>query len=264
MMNVIAYSGGKDSTALICWAKDQGMDFIAVFCDTGWEHPITYAYIEKINKTMLGGKLITIKSEKYDGMADLVEKKGRVPSAKARFCTDNLKVKPMIDWVKSQDDEITLYQGIRAEESPARSRLPMRQWSDAYDCWIERPLFRWTAEQCFNLSKKHGIEPNPLYLMGARRVGCFPCIMITQGELKRLSDTTPEIWDRIAELEKCAKGGSFFPPNFIPRRFETGYDPKSGKSFPKVEDVKNYVLNEDQGKLFDEPTTCLSIYNLCE
>src|ERR1700675_2172947 len=69
MTHVICFSGGKDSTALVLWAKEHlgepGKDWIAVFCDTGWEHPITYAYIEEINRTVLNGTLFIIKNKKH-------------------------------------------------------------------------------------------------------------------------------------------------------------------------------------------------------
>jgi len=263
MKHVIAYSGGKDSTALLLWAKEQGLEYTAVFCDTGWEHPFTYKYIESINKRLINGKLIVLKSEKYDGMEGLVQIKGRVPSFRARFCTDNLKVKPMIAWLKEQNDEITVYQGIRADESAGRAKLDIRQWSDDYDAWIERPLLKWTSKDCFDMLRKHGIEPNPLYLLGAGRVGCFPCVLINKRDLKDLARTFPEIWDRIALLETKA-GRSFFPPGYIPDRFMTGFDEKSGKHFPNAIDVKKYIENADQGQLFGETPSCMSIYNLCE
>lgn len=43
MKHVVCFSGGKDSTALVLWAKENLAEFITVFCDTGWEHKITYA-----------------------------------------------------------------------------------------------------------------------------------------------------------------------------------------------------------------------------
>lgn len=265
MSNAVAFSGGKDSTALLLWAKANLPDFVPIFCDTKWEHPLTYAYIAKVNAEVCDGKLITISSEKFAGMAGLVTLKMRVPSPKARFCTENLKVIPMQKWIAQQSEDVTLYQGIRADESDSRRNMPDCEWSEVYDCEVRRPLLRWTAEQVFAFLASHGVEPNPLYLLGARRVGCFPCVLITHGELKRLTDTLPEVWDRISELERYAQGRSFFPPNFIPRRYNTGHDPKSGKSYCKVEDVRKYLLQMDQKRLDLAPTqSCLSVYNLCE
>ena len=61
--NIISFSGGKDSTALILWAKENLKNFITVFCDTMWEHAITYAYIDFINKTLLDNKLVVVRPE---------------------------------------------------------------------------------------------------------------------------------------------------------------------------------------------------------
>jgi 3'-phosphoadenosine 5'-phosphosulfate sulfotransferase (PAPS reductase)/FAD synthetase len=67
LKHIVCFSGGKDSTALVLWAKENLPEFTTVFCDTGWEHPITYAYVEEINQTVLGGSLVRLKSEKYPG-----------------------------------------------------------------------------------------------------------------------------------------------------------------------------------------------------
>lgn len=265
MKHIVCFSGGKDSTALVLWAKENLLEFTAVFCDTGWEHPITYAYVEEINQQLLGGSLVTLKSEKYSGgMRDLVKIKGRVPSARARFCTDNLKVQPMIAWLKTIDDDLTVYQGIRRDESESRSRMPQSCWDDSYEAQVERPLFDWTAAQCFALMAEKGVKPNPLYLMGAGRVGCFPCVLVNHRELKALSANLPEVRERIAELEKIS-GRTFFPPNYIPKRFHTGNDPKSGKSYCWASDVFAYLdaTTEDQLPLLPA-RSCMSVYNLCE
>lgn len=267
MIRVVQFSGGKDSTALVLWAIEQwGDDFLPMFCDTGWEHPFTLAYVETINQRLLGGRLVTLRSEVYpDGMVQLVVKKKRVPSAKARFCTDELKTEPSCLYVRDLPDEATVYQGIRADESKKRSDDGPRFFSDRYDCWIERPLYHWTAEQVFAMHKKHGIEPNPLYKLGAGRVGCFPCVQVNHAELKRMSQTLPEIWDRMAELEAAAAGRTFFPPNYIPDRFCTRRDAKTGVRIPTLEDVRAYVTNPNQPEFWDDtPRHCVSIYNQCE
>ncbi len=125
MKILVAYSGGKDSQAALIWTvKESGFkkeNIKAVFCDTGWEHPQTYKHIQNTTK-QLGIELITLKSTKYNDFINLVKSKGRFPSAKARFCTEELKTKPMIDYILDQvNDHIIVIQGIRYDESIARS-----------------------------------------------------------------------------------------------------------------------------------------------
>lgn len=278
MIHVVAYSGGKDSTALVLWLREQGIEHRAVFCDTGWEHPITYAYVGEINRTLLGGTLITLRSEKYDGFADLVVRRSIVPMVHGRFCTEELKVFPLHAWIEAQDDEVTVYQGIRAEESAKRAAMPERQWvEDAGGYWIERPLFRWTAAEVFALHRQHGIEPNPLYLMGAGRVGCWPCIMVSKREMKAYLERTPEIRERLITLERdlnaavraknpAAEWRSFFRSDYIPQRWATEpFTTKDGRHIrvPTAEDVFRYLESEPELP-FEAPSQCLSIYNLCE
>lgn len=265
MRHVICFSGGADSTVLCLWARENLPEFDTVFCDTGWEHPMTYDYIQTINEKVLGGRLITLASKWKDGMRGCVHYHGRIPSTRARFCTCELKIDPMKKYLDSIDDVVTIYQGVRGDESTKRYAQGANFYSELYDCDVRRPLFYWTKEEVFAYAKERGIEPNPLYLLGARRVGCFPCVMVSHTELKRMLVTTPEIKDRIRELEACANGRSFFPPNYIPTRFCNGLDEKTGKRYPTSDDVFWYVegRNEDQLPMFVQPA-CVSAYNLCE
>lgn len=96
MKVIVTFSGGKDSLAALLWVREHiTTNFTTVFCDTGWEHPLTYEYINRI-ADKLHLDLVTLKSHKYDGMVDLARQKKRWASTRARFCTVELKTKPTI------------------------------------------------------------------------------------------------------------------------------------------------------------------------
>lgn len=118
MKILVQFSGGKDSQACLIWAvKKYGKEnVVACFSDTGWEHEDTYTHIHNVCN-QLRVELITLKSRKYKDFVDMSIKKGRFPSTMARFCTSELKIIPMIDYILSQDESFIIIQGIRAKES---------------------------------------------------------------------------------------------------------------------------------------------------
>lgn len=299
MKVVVAFSGGKDSLASLLWAIDEFKlsNIEAVFCDTGWEHELTYKHIQEVvNKT--GVKLTTIKSSKYPkGFVQLAKEKGRFPSAKARFCTEELKTKPMIDFILSKSENLLIIQGIRKDESSARSKMmemcrffkyyfePYKiddkgkpkyftyrkkeiiEWCKNYTDDILRPVFSWTAQTTIDFILSKGLKPNPLYYMGFSRVGCFPCIMFRLSEVKQIADNSPEYVERLKSAE-AEVGRTFFSPDDIPVRFRTLRDEKTGKKISSVSDVIKYVQDDPaQTSLIPEEENgrrCMSFYGLCE
>lgn len=200
---VASVSGGKDSAALSLWLTEQGIEHRRVFADTGWEHPATYEYLRG-PLTLKLGPIDEVKSP-VGGMVEWIEKKSMFPSRPRRFCTTELKVKPLISYIgRLQDEfgEVVSAVGVRAAESEARSKLAEREWSDDFDCEIWRPLIGWSEQDVIDIHKRHGLAPNPLYLRGAARVGCFPCIFSRKEEIKLVAELAPERIDLIRALEE--------------------------------------------------------------
>lgn len=156
---------------------------------------------------------------------DMCMLKGRFPSTKARFCTEQLKTFPMMFQVifpaikkAGSGCRVISLQGTRWEESTARSKLPKINRCDT-GAVIHRPLLSWTHDDVFAIHKRHNIQPNPLYLEGFGRVGCFPCVMCQKGEIGEMARRYPEHVQRVAEWEQIVSSvsrrgiGTFFPDN---------------------------------------------------
>jgi 3'-phosphoadenosine 5'-phosphosulfate sulfotransferase (PAPS reductase)/FAD synthetase len=298
---LVAYSGGKDSLASLIWTLKESpyknREIEAVFCDTGLEHEETYKHIIETT-TELGVKLVVLRSKKYNGMVDLAKKKGRFPSTKARFCTEELKTKPMIDYILDECKcNVIVIQGIRKDESKSRSMMEsqctyFRYYYEPYgydkkgkakyhtyrkkDIFefrknflddVVRPCFNWTGVEVMQYILNNDMKPNPLYYQGVKRVGCFPCIMCSQKELKSMIQHNQPYLDRLKKIEEEV-GSTFFPPSYIPKRAMRTTDVKSKKKIATVEDVVRYIKDKEAtGDLFKDDDTdrsCMSFYGICE
>lgn len=199
---IASVSGGKDSAAMSLWLTEQGIEHDRVFADTGWEHPDTIAYLRgPLTKAL--GPIHEIRGPRQ--MEELILHKGMFPSRVRRFCTQELKVFPLAKFVKSRsselDTEVVNAVGIRAEESEARSKVPEWEWQETFECEVWRPLLRWTLDDVVAIHKRHGLSPNPLYLRGASRVGCWPCIYARKEEIRFVAQSDPERISLIRDLE---------------------------------------------------------------
>lgn len=223
MIHVLSLSGGKDSTAAALWLREQGIEHVRVFMDTGWEHPDLYAHLDYLEHLL--GPIVRLSPTlpvlpidvlpEVEAIEALVGaspsafvrwcvKKGMFPSRMRRWCTQQLKVFPFLAWCEEQDDDIVNIVGIRAEESAARAGLPEREpMSGAAHVEVWRPLLRWTEQQVIDIHTRHGLRPCSLYLRGATRVGCWPCIMSNKSELEMLGRDDRRV-EAIRRLEALA------------------------------------------------------------
>lgn len=313
---ICSVSGGKDSTATLLLALERGESPIAVFCDTGHEHPATIEYVAELAR-WTGVPIRTIRADfapafarkretiatkwRADGVPenrvlraleilhptgnpflDLCMVKGRFPSSQVRFCTDELKVRPMREQVVGPllddgVDRVESWVGVRADESLARRDLPELEpeFGDrgtGEGLWIYRPILRWTAKDVFTYIATKGAPLNPLYTQGMGRVGCMPCIMARKAELREISRRFPEEIDRVAEWERLvsetSKRGS---STFFPAVTDATVDGQAAEISHTTHGIRSVVEWSDTARGgrqmllgIDDSAACSSIYGLCE
>lgn len=197
---VMSLSTGKDSVACDLWLTEQGIEHDRIFLDTRWEHPAVQRHLEYLREklgpiTALAGPL---------SMVELIRKKGMFPRRARRFCTSELKTFPARDYLNARMDageDVINSVGIRRDESEERAKMPEWEWMDGFDCEVWRPLVDWTLDDVIAIHKRHDIKPNPLYLLGMERVGCWPCINSNKGEVRKIAEIDPARIDEIRALE---------------------------------------------------------------
>lgn len=278
--NVVAFSGGIDSQAVALHLRrlQSSTPLILLFCDTGNENPLTLDFVANYSAKVHPVRICTPevgdlgdadraarrREELPDNlrltMLDLAVLKGRFPSPTRRFCTQYLKLEPMKRWIRQNvDPDFELWLGIRADESSARAKQPVREWSELHDCHVNRPLLYWTKEQCFKFVLGAGEDINPLYRMGFARVGCSPCIMYSKDQIRTWAYQCPNDVEKIRAWE--AQTGRYYFGQVLP-----------GKRMGPIDEVIKWSRTAHGGKRNDLPLleqqlreqSCTSIYGLCE
>lgn len=200
--HVLLLSGGKDSTALALYMREQHpeIDMEYVFCDTHKELEETYDYLHKI-EAFLGKHVVRLRSEKGDRGFDhyLEVYGGYLPSPTMRWCTKKLKIEPFEDYVG--EDPVRLYVGIRADEH--------REGYISTKPNIE-PVFPFkeagvTKADVFEILEDSGVGM-PEYYDWRSRSGCYFCFFQRRGEWVGLKERHPGLFEKAKRYEKTEEG----------------------------------------------------------
>lgn len=221
---VVPVSGGKDSQVVLSLAKLTSDDLICVHQNTGFDHPDTYAQLEKM-AAFYNVEIHHTNSKYEGGMFGFLEQAGYFPNSAARGCTQRLKQEPFAAWLIDRGlnfQNCEIWFGMRSDESSARNVkyggltpedeftlsdiatfYGAKKYSSIGGIRCVLPIVDWTTDQVFDYLRDEGAPINPLYARGHHRVGCYPCMLSRKREwVSAASDPTGRAHlTRLLELE---------------------------------------------------------------
>lgn len=191
--HVLGISGGKDSSALAIYMRDRVPEMEYFFCDTGAELPETYEYLNRL-EAALGKPIARLNADRdFDHWMEVYQ--GTLPSPQMRWCTKNLKIKPLEEWVG--DDNVISYVAIRSDENRLgyvstkpniEAVFPFRE--DSID-----------KDGVMRILDQAGIGL-PGYYEWRTRSGCYFCFYQRKHEWVGLKERHPDLFERAVEYEE--------------------------------------------------------------
>ena len=217
---VLSLSGGKDSTALgLEWLTRHRADPATypldevIYCDTGMEFPAMVEHVARLERifrdagikfTRLKGKkpfeyLMFEYQPKRKNSAHNDFKGHSWPTHRIRWCTKDLKIRVIANYLKSLNEKYSVIRliGLAADEQyrlerehnqNPNHRHPLADWG-------------WTEADCLKYCYDHGFDWGGLYEL-FKGVSCWCCPLQPLDELRKLRKHFPDLWNRLILMDR--------------------------------------------------------------
>ncbi len=208
--HVLGLSGGRDSAALAVYMRQYHPELAIeyFFTDTGKELPEVYEYLGRLEGFL--GKPITRLNPDRNFDYWLRQYNNFLPSAQARWCTKQLKLRPFEQWLRpllENDIKVCSYVAIRADEE-YRSGYTSKHGNLA----IKLPFKDAGIDKfgVLEILEDAGLGL-PQYYAWRTRSGCTFCFFQQKIEWVRLKEKHPDAFEEAKAYEKnAAEHGSPF------------------------------------------------------
>ena len=228
-MNIVSFSGGKDSTAMLLMMIEKGIKVDRVICiDTTKEFPQMYEHIKKVQEIIEPLKIETLKFDFDYYFSKHIKTKGKNKGKKGygwpcfsmRWCTGEKKNCIRLFMKQFNNSEVINFQGIAYDEKERTTRNKFLPYK------VQYPLVDWqiTEKQALEYCYSKGLDWDGLYEK-FYRVSCWCCPLSRIGELRILYNDFPELWKELEEMDKKTF-----------RKFRSDYS---------VKDLSNKFANEN-------------------
>lgn len=194
MRHICGISGGKDSSALAVYLRDRVPDLEYFFCDTGAELPETYEFLNRL-EVALGKPIARINASRgFEHWFEVY--RGTLPSPQMRWCTRQMKIKPMEEWIG--DEPTTSYVAIRADEANRKGYVSTKPNITAVFPFVEDGI---DHDAVMKILTDAGIGL-PEYYEWRTRSGCYFCFYQRKAEWVGLADRHPDLFERAVAIEQ--------------------------------------------------------------
>lgn len=173
----LAFSGGKDSQAILQLAIEAGVKYDAHFHLTTVDPPELLAFIRRYYPS------VPIEKPSIT-MWRLIEKKLMPPTRFVRYCCSSLK--------ENGGKDRTVITGIRAQESQKRSRRKILEACGKSGKTVVNPIIDWTEFEVWDFLQDRGLPHCKLYDQGRTRIGCIMCPMAGKEAMTRDAAKWPQ------------------------------------------------------------------------
>lgn len=208
--HILGISGGRDSASLAVYMRQYHphLPLEYFFTDTGKELPEVYSFLDKL-EGFLGKPILRLNPDRdFDFWLD--EYGNFLPSPRTRWCTRQLKLRPLEHWLKEDLEAGTTihsYVAIRADE-------PSREGYQAThpNMLVHFPLREAGIDRAGVLEILDQSDVGePEYYKWRSRSGCTFCFYQQKIEWVRLAENHPDRFAEAIDYEKTAlKDGSPF------------------------------------------------------
>ena len=192
--HICGISGGKDSSALAVYMRSEVPNMEYFFCDTGAELPETYEYLARL-EVVLGKPIARLNASRgFDHWFEVF--RGALPSPQMRWCTRNMKIKPIEEWVG--DEPVVSYVAIRADESNRKGYISTKPNIKTRFPFVEDGV---AHDDVLRILEDAGIGL-PEYYEWRTRSGCYFCFYQRKAEWVGLAEHHPELYERAVAIEQ--------------------------------------------------------------
>lgn len=222
----VSSSGGKDSQAMVFYVAallrsrgllDRG---VVAHADLGRvEWPGTLEIAKR--QAELAGLRFVARARSQGDLLDHVERMGKWPTPSTRYCTADHKRQQLLALMTEMADDVRAHRGssssgpvrilncvgLRAEESPGRSKLePFKAGARGsssrkqIDMWL--PVHSWTESEIWDAVRASKAPVHPAYTAGLPRASCVFCIYAPEAALRVAGKMHPELLAEYVELER--------------------------------------------------------------